>query len=184
MRTGVRSRRSGAASAAAAARWKAAKDAGRPVGEPPLNVEQRAGARPFLEAALVRARGIQRGDSAPQIAQAVKAAGLSAVMLVVGAGGTGKSAMVHTLKRRMEETGAGYLVVTAYTGVATAPFGGPTLLALMSLGILCKGARDVKQLKPTEIATARAKFASESSCPSRSTRGASTGCCSACTPTR
>ena len=146
---------------AAAARWKAAKDAGRPVGEPPLNVEQRAGARPFLEAALVRARGIQRGDSAPQIAQAVKAAGLSAVMLVVGAGGTGKSAMVHTLKRRMEESGAGYLVVTAYTGVATAPFGGPTLLALMSLGISCKGARDVKQLKPTEIATARAKFASE-----------------------
>ena len=148
---------------AAAARWKAAKDAGRPVGEPPLNVEQRAGARPFLEAALVRARGIQRGDSAPQIAQAVKAAGLSAVMLVVGAGGTGKSAMVHTLKRRMEETGAGYLIVTAYTGVATAPFGGPTLLALMSLGILCKGARDVKQLKPTEIATARANASSRAS---------------------
>ena len=146
---------------AVAARWKAAKDAGRPVGEPPLNVEQRAGARPFLEAALVRARGIQRRDTARQIAQAIKAAGLSPVMLVVGAGGTGKSAMVHTLKRRMEETGAGYLIVTAYTGVASAPFGGPTLLALMSLGILCKGARDVKQLKPAEIATARAKFASE-----------------------
>ena len=108
---------------AVAARWKAAKDAGRPVGEPPLNVEQRAGARPFLEAALVRARGIQRRDTARQIAQAIKAAGLSAMMLVVGAGGTGKSAMVHTLKRRMEESGAGYLVVTAYTGVATAPFG-------------------------------------------------------------
>ena len=32
----------------------------------------------------------------------------------------------------MQKRGAGYLVVTAYTGVASAPFGGPTLLALVT----------------------------------------------------
>ena len=79
----------------AAAQYKAAKDAGQPVGKPPLNVEQRAGARLFLKAALLRAQGIQRGDGAQQIAQAIKSAGCPQFLLVVGAGGTGKSAMVR-----------------------------------------------------------------------------------------
>mgnify|MGYP006238725105 FL=1 len=49
----------------------------------------------------------------------------------------------------------------AYTGVASAPFGGPTLLALMSLSIMCKNARDVRQLSDVAVAAARAKFFSE-----------------------
>ena len=61
----------------------------------------------------------------------------------------------------MRKRGAGYLVVSAYTGVASAPFGGPTLLALMSLSITCKSARDVKQLSDVAVAAARAKFSSE-----------------------
>ena len=146
---------------ASAAQYQAAKKAGLPIGEPPLNVEQRAGARMFLKAALLRAQGIQRGDSAQQIAQAIKSAGCPQVLLVVGAGGTGKSAMVHALKSQMQKHGAGYLVVTAYTGVASAPFGGPTLLALMSLSITCKNARDVRQLSDVAVAAARAKFFSE-----------------------
>ena len=146
---------------ASAAQYQAAKKAGLPIGEPPLNVEQRAGARLFLKAALLRAQGIQRGDSAQQIAQSIKSAGCPQVLLVVGAGGTGKSAMVHALKSQMQKHGAGYLVVTAYTGVASAPFGGPTLLALMSLSITCKNARDVRQLSDVAVAAARAKFFSE-----------------------
>jgi len=101
---------------ASAAQYQAAKKAGLPIGEPPLNVEQRAGARMFLKAALLRAQGIQRGDSAQQIAHAIQSAGCAQVLLVVGAGGTGKSAMVHALKSQMQKHGAGYLVVTAYTG--------------------------------------------------------------------
>jgi hypothetical protein len=146
---------------ASAAQYQAAKKAGLPIGEPPLNVEQRAGARLFLKAALLRAQGIQRGDSAQQIAQSIKSAGCPQVLLVVGAGGTGKSAMVHALKSQMQKRGAGYLVVTAYTGVASAPFGGPTLLALMSLSITCKNARDARQLSDVAVAAARAKFFSE-----------------------
>ena len=171
---------------ASAAQYQAAKKAGLPIGEPPLNVEQRAGARLFLKAALLRAQGIQRGDSAQQIAQAIKSAGCPQVLLVVGAGGTGKSAMVHALKSQMQKRGAGYLVVTAYTGsmlsqlpsqlrvpvwltrlvrrfvgVASAPFGGPTLLALMSQSITCKNARDARQLSDVAVAAARAKFFSE-----------------------
>ena len=61
----------------------------------------------------------------------------------------------------MQKRGAGYLVVTAYTGVASAPFGGPTLLSLMSLSITCKNARDVRQLSDVAVAAARAKFFSE-----------------------
>ena len=57
------------------------------------------------------------------------------VTLVVGPGGAGKSCMVHALERHIHATGCGKLLVTAYTGVAAAPFGGPTLLRLHSLGI-------------------------------------------------
>ena len=82
-------------------------------------------------------------------------------MLMVGAGGTGKSAVVHTLRRRMQETDAGYLVVTAYTGVASAPFGGPTLLALLSISIRCKNTQDVKKRHGVDVVAARDKFFKE-----------------------
>ena len=77
---------SDAAYEVAAAQYKAAKGAGLSVGKAPLNVEQRAGARPFLQAVQMRTAGTRRGESARQIADAVKAAGLSQTTLVVGAG--------------------------------------------------------------------------------------------------
>lgn len=60
-----------------------------------------------------------------------------------GAGGTGKSAVVHALRREFKRLGLGRLLVTAYTGVAAAPFGGPTLLRLLNLNINNKRALTV-----------------------------------------
>jgi len=56
----------------------------------------------------------------------------------IGAGGTGKSAVVHTLRREFKRLGLGRVLVTAYTGVAAAPFGGPTLLKLLNLNLNTK----------------------------------------------
>ena len=47
------------------------------------------------------------------------------VTLVVGAGGTGKSALVHALDDEFKRLGLGELLVTAYTGVAVESVGGP-----------------------------------------------------------
>ena len=79
----------------------------------------------------------------------------------MGAGGTGKSAMVHELREQMEARKCGNLVVTAYTGVAAAPFGGATLLSLLNLGIASKQMTSVRQLSAEKIATAREKFRKE-----------------------
>ncbi len=60
-----------------------------------------------------------------------------------GAGGTGKSAVIHAQRREFKRLGLGCLLVTAYTGVAAAPFGGPTLLRLLNLNLQNKKALNV-----------------------------------------
>ena len=58
--------------------------------------------------------------------------------MTIGAGGTGKSMVVHALRREFKRLGLGRLLVTAYTGVAAAPFGGPTILKLLNLSVRTK----------------------------------------------
>jgi hypothetical protein len=58
--------------------------------------------------------------------------------LAIGAGGTGKSAVIHALVREFKRLRLGRVLVTAYTGVAAAPFGGPTLLKLLNLNLRTK----------------------------------------------
>ena len=70
-----------------------------PPEEAPLNPEQRRGGADFLRMAVLRAEGRARNESPDEIANAIQREGLKAVTLVVGAGGTGKSAMVHALQR-------------------------------------------------------------------------------------
>ena len=71
---------------------------------------------------------LARGQLQQDITREVEAAGIPPITGVFGPGGTGKSAMVHELDVQMAESRCGALLVTAYTGVAAAPFGGPTLL--------------------------------------------------------
>ena len=64
---------------------------------------------------------------------------------MTGAGGTGKSKVVHALKREFKRLGLGRVLVTAYTGVAAAPFAGQTLLKLLNLGVRSKSAAQVME---------------------------------------
>ena len=64
--------------------------------------------------------------------------------MMTGAGGTGKSMVVHALRREFKRLGLGRLLVTAYTGVAAAPFGGPTILKLLNLSVRSKSKNKVR----------------------------------------
>ena len=110
----------------------------------PLNPEQRAAGRDFIKVAILRRAAIRNRASAGSLAADVKKAGLRFVQLVNGPGGTGKSVMIHAINREFKRRGLRYLVVTAYTGVAVVPFGGPTLLALMNMSIYNKDAARVR----------------------------------------
>ena len=105
----------------AQAAYEASKRAGLAVGNAPLNPEQREGGREFLRVARLRRASLRRGESIQRIAPAIERDGIT---LVVGAGGTGKSAMVFQLCEQFAAQDCGKLLVTAYTGVAAAPFGG------------------------------------------------------------
>ena len=82
-------------------------------------------------------------------------------MLLMGAGGTGKSAVVHELDAKLKDMGTN-LLVTAYTGVASAPFGGPTLLALFNLSPSTMKHKRPKDLNRHQIEDTRKKFKEES----------------------
>ena len=118
--------------------------AGLPMSSAPLTPEQRAAGRNFLRQAVLRSAGRTRGDTPAQIDALVKAENLPPVTLTMGAGGTGKSALVHALKREFERLGLGKLLVTAFTGVAAAPFAGPTLLRALNMSPRIKGTARVR----------------------------------------
>lgn len=139
--------------------------AGLPMSSAPLTPEQRAAGRNFLRQAVLRSAGRKRGDTPAQIDALVKAEGLPPVTLTMGAGGTGKSALVHALKREFERLGLGKLLVTAFTGVAAAPFAGPTLLRALNMSPRIKGTARVRQASETLREKTRAKFREECGAP-------------------
>ena len=100
--------------------------------KPPLNPQQRAVTRDFL-CVIKKVRELKDNHETPATwQQKLQEDGLGLAMLLMGAGGTGKSAVVHELDAKLKDMGTN-LLVAAYTGVASAPFGGPTLSALFNL---------------------------------------------------
>ena len=97
----------------------------------PLNREQRAMGRNLLKYALLRTRGKEK--NAAEIDRLAKGQGLKIISMGMGAAGTGKSHAIAQLKREFERLSLGKLLVTAYTGVAAAPFKSPTLMKLLKL---------------------------------------------------
>ena len=83
----------------------------------PLNVQQRMACRSKFQAAQLRARGRRQNQDAKSIADTMKDCGVPIITLVMGKGGAGKSAIVHSLCAEMGTAGLGAVVVTAYTGV-------------------------------------------------------------------
>lgn len=90
--------------------WEAAyaawKEGGR-VGPGPLNPEQRAAGKAALAYARLRWDCRAAGATPEEIEQRARRMGLSQIVLVTGAGGTGKSALVHALEREYARHGIG-----------------------------------------------------------------------------
>ena len=117
------------------AEWLVAKGRALAVGakppQPPFNVEQRALARGVLDAARFRAEHQPREDGASvqewaRYGRAMAGRGLEQIHLLYGPGGVGKSATIEAIDSATEQLGLSATVVTAYTGVAAAPFAGAT----------------------------------------------------------
>ena len=142
-----------------AAAWNALKRSGGPAGDPPLNVQQRSAARQFMRYVVLRKRLADEGRSASHIERAARSEGLSSVLLVMGAGGTGKSAVLKVIGQMLHDRGVP-LLISAYTGVAAAPFKGPTLLSLFNMGI--DRAVNAGTMAGKKRLEARAKFFDES----------------------
>ena len=126
----------------------------------PLNPEQRAAARNLLAYVNQHASSRDISDS-ETIATRARELGLSAVTLLLGPGGTGKSQVTKSITREIAKRGHGAVIVTAYTGVAAAPFGGPTLLSLLNMKPHTKS-EGLTDLEPTQLVKLREKFKKES----------------------
>ena len=131
-------------------------------GKPPLNPEQRDAGRGFLEYVTLRCNMRREGKSAVEIAESARAKGISQLTLLIGAGGTGKSAVVHSIESHMSQKGLGFLLITAYTGVATAPFGGPTLMSLLNFTLAIKEQTLTSTHSADKLHAMREKFTKES----------------------
>lgn len=126
----------------------------------PLNPEQRAAARNLLAYVNQHASSRDISDS-ETIATRARELGLSAVTLVLGPGGTGKSQVTKSITREIAKRGHGAVIVTAYTGVAATPFRGPTLLSLLNMKPKTKS-EGLTDLEPTQLVKLREKFKKES----------------------
>ena len=133
----------------------------QPIRKPPLNPQQRAVTRDFLRV-VQNVRQFKRNQDNPAtFQQQLQKDGLNLALLMMGAGGTGKSMVVHELDARIKAMGM-HLLVTAYTGVASAPFGGPTLLSLLNLSPTTQKRKEVRDLTQAQIQNVKDKFKSES----------------------
>jgi hypothetical protein len=73
--------------------------------------------------------------------------------------------VVHALRREFNRLGLGRLLVTAYTGVAAAPFGGPTILKLLNLSVMTKSKTRVRVSTPAIREKMCQKFKEECGAP-------------------
>ena len=88
--------------------------------------------------------------------------GLTNVVLLCGPGGAGKSAVVHQLASALAELGLGKVVITAFTGVAAAPFGGATLLKLFMLSMFAKSQENLVVIAAKNVVEGKQRFQDES----------------------
>ncbi|KAJ8600565.1 hypothetical protein CTAYLR_009490, partial [Chrysophaeum taylorii] len=95
----------------------------------------RAGARTPQRARAAAPLSIQNSASSAATATIMNQNDHSLVALLMGAGGTGKSAVIAILQKIALEEGLGHIVCTGHTGVSAAAFGAVTLLSLFDLGI-------------------------------------------------
>jgi hypothetical protein len=144
---------------------EAHNSAGLRAKDAPLNPEQRAAGRNFVKFALLMKQSREQGWTQQDITNNASRLGLKQITMMTGAGGTGKSKVVHAIQREFQRLGLGRLLVTAYTGVAAAPFGGPTLLTLLNLNVHTKSKRHLQGGDAEYRARIRKKFEDECGAP-------------------
>ena len=142
---------------------KDAVQAGRPTTEQPLNPQQREAARTLLNYAY-HYHSLKETHTGEQIVAKAKEKDLAQITKVMGAAGVGKSQMIQATKKALEDAGLGVAVVTAYTGVAAAPFAGPTLLSLLNMSPKQRN-QPLRKDAPATIARMRTKFEQECGIP-------------------
>ena len=116
--------------------WKRLKDRTPPAEAsppPPLNPSQRVFAREHLAVQRFLASGRRRGEDPNTTLDDLRRQGLRQVHLLQGAGGVGKSVLLAAMDRVLTRLGLGAMAVTAWTGVASAPFGSTTLCDLLKI---------------------------------------------------
>jgi hypothetical protein len=110
-------------------------------------------------------KGREQGRTQEDITDNAHRLGLRHITMMTSVGGTGKSAVVHVIKGEFQRIGLGRLLVTAYKGVAAAPFGGPTLLKLLNLNLKTKSAERVLEGHAEHRAKMCKKFEDECGAP-------------------
>jgi hypothetical protein len=143
--------------------WLAAKAAAEAArvefqSPPPFCVEQREVGRLVVEAARVRHQALQAGCSASEAHGRIGQAGGHAAVMMMGPGGVGKSAIIEHIIEAVQGEGLGKVVVTAYSGVAAALFGGPILMALINLNLQSKAVKTCCDLDPAQTEVLRKKW--------------------------
>ena len=89
--------------------------------------------------------------------EGVQAAGLAQVNLLQGAGGVSKSVLLKAMAREMIDLQLGSMIITAWVGVASAPFGSPTLCRLLKINH--KHLRKIRNATEDEVNALRSDFA-------------------------
>ena len=129
---------------------------------PPLNPKQRLFARKYLDVLRMLLEGRWRGEPRAATLKRIDDAGLRTAHLLLGAGGTGKSELIKALQRVVRRLRLGGFVVSAWTGVASAPFGSPTLTSM--LGIDFMNLDELKDADEAQIAKMQSTFAAITGC--------------------
>ena len=116
--------------------WKELKSSlppGDTVPLPPLNLEQRVFARKHFKVQTELVKGRRSDESPMETYRRLEQLGLSHIDLLHGPAGVGKSVLLAVMQRELLRYNLGVMWVSAWTGIASAPFGTQTLCSLLKL---------------------------------------------------
>ena len=131
-------------------------------GSPPLNKEQRELGRLLWRLISYREMATARGMTPNEIETNLEAYKQRHIILLLGPGGSGKTEVINILTQLLQDERIGYLLATAYTGVASANFRMATLLMIFSLTSKTSLAKWLRatEISPVDFEKMHARFES------------------------
>ena len=116
--------------------WKEVKSLlpqGKAAPLPALNLKQGNFARKHFQVQTILAEGRGSNASPVDTHRRLKQLGLSYIDLLHGPAGVGKSVLLAVMQQELLRYNLGLMFITAWTGIASAPFGTQTLCSLLKL---------------------------------------------------